>query len=201
MFTGLVEAIGRIRSMESCSAGLRLQIDAGELDLADVAIGDSVAVNGCCLTVVALGGGVLSMDISNETLACTTFAALSVDCRVNLERALRVSGRLGGHLLTGHIDGVAQVLERLGGDEAVELSFRVPGELARYICRKGSVAIDGISLTVNRVSGVEFSIQLIPHTLKATVAGSYEPGMRVNIEVDLIARYVESLLLASATHD
>ncbi len=177
------------------AGGARLQIDAGALALADLAIGESVAVNGCCLTVVASEPPLLAMDLSRESLACTTLGTLGVGTRVNLERALRASGRLGGHLLTGHIDGVAEVVGRVQEGTGVELSIRVPAPLCRYICRKGAVAIDGISLTVNRVAGTEFWVQLIPHTLATTIAGGYEQGVCVNLEVDLIARYLERLVV------
>ena len=191
MFTGIVEAVGRIKHLSPLEAGLRLSIAPGGLDLADMKTGDSVAVNGVCLTVVALAPGTLTVDVSQETLACT--CGLDEPGEVNLEKALRLDDRLGGHLVTGHVDGVGTVtrFERVG--ECHTLSVRAPTGLGRYIARKGSIVVHGVSLTVNEAVGDEFTVNLIPFTLEATTLKSLGPGAQVNLEVDLIARYVERL--------
>ena len=195
MFTGIVEAVGRVVSHERGREGVRIGVDAAALDLRDVAVGDSIAVAGCCLTVVDLAPPILHFDVSDETLGCTTGLALHTG--VNLERALRLSERLGGHLMSGHVDGVGEVVlfEPAGDAEAGHrrLEVRVPAPLARYIAAKGSVAVDGVSLTTNTVADARFTVNLIPHTLTVTTLGTLAPGDRVNIEVDLIARYVERL--------
>jgi riboflavin synthase len=191
MFTGIIEAVGSITAALPGGDGVRLAVDPGGLDMADVRIGDSIAVNGACLTVVALNAGTIEFDVSAETLACT--AGFAQGAAVNLEKALRFGDRLGGHLVSGHVDGVATVTH-IGqdGDNRL-LTLTVPSLLARYIARKGSVTVDGVSLTVNRVAGREFDVNLIPHTLAATSFGRLAEGARVNIEVDLLARYVERL--------
>ena len=192
MFTGIVQAVGRIARIEPLQQGSRLDVEAGGLDLADVAAGDSICVSGVCLTVVALTPAGFSADVSRETLNCTV--GLSAPGRVNLEKALRLADRLGGHLLTGHVDGVGDVVALEPAGESVTLRVRVPRELARYIARKGSVGVDGVSLTVNRVDGGQFDVNLIPHTLAVTTFARLSAGAPVNIEVDLIARYVERML-------
>jgi riboflavin synthase len=196
MFTGIVVAVGRIERVEPRPGGLRLAIDAGGLDLDDVAVGDSIAVNGCCLTVVARAGTRFEADVSEETLDCTVGLAAPGD--VNLEKSLRLADRLGGHLMTGHVDGVGEVVAFEPAGESYRLALRAPASLARYIARKGSIAVQGVSLTVNRVDGAEFEVNLIPHTLAATTLKALEPGARANLEVDLLARYVERMLAASA---
>jgi len=194
MFTGIVAAIGRIEQVKPRPKGLRLSVDAGALDMGDVAIGDSIAVNGCCLTVVTLAGRRFDVDVSQETIDCT--AGLGAPGEVNLEKSLRLADRLGGHLVSGHVDGVGEVLAFEPAGESHLLVVRAPAELAKYIARKGSVAIQGVSLTVNRVDGREFEINLIPHTLAVTTLKHLAPGARVNLEVDLLARYAERLLAA-----
>lgn len=196
MFTGIVAAIGRIDRVEPRSMGLRLSIDGGTLEMADVAIGDSIAVNGCCLTVVALTGNRFDVDVSQETADCTV--GLGAPGAVNLEKSLRLADRLGGHLVSGHVDGVGEVVAFEPVGDSRRLVVRAPAELAKYIARKGSVAVQGVSLTVNRVDGREFEINLIPHTLAATTLNHLEPGARVNLEVDLLARYAERLLAAGS---
>lgn len=191
MFTGIVEAVGRIKHVSPLEAGLRLSIAPGTLDLGDVRSGDSIAVNGVCLTVIALAPGTLTMDVSRETLDCT--CGLDAPAEVNLEKALRLSDRLGGHLVTGHVDGVGQVTRFERAGECCTLAVRTPGDLGKYIARKGSITVNGVSLTVNQVSGPEFCVNLIAHTLEATTLKSLQPGARVNLEVDLMARYVERL--------
>ena len=193
MFTGIVDSVGRIASVVSGSDGMRIVIEAATLDLGDVSIGDSMAVNGCCLTVVDIAGATMRFDVSAETLSCTN--GLDRPGRVNLEKSLRMGERLGGHLMTGHVDGVgavARFARATAGSNAL-LEVDVPDELAHLVARKGSIAVDGVSLTINAISGSRFSANLIPHTLEATTLGGLSPGARVNLEVDLIARYVERL--------
>jgi riboflavin synthase len=192
MFTGIVAGVGRIVTAEPRDKGLRLTIDAGAVGLADVGIGDSIAVNGCCLTVVALHGQSFAVDVSQETIDCT--AGLGGPGEVNLEKSLTLADRLGGHLVTGHVDGVGQVVRFEPVGESYLLRVRAPAPLARYIARKGSITVQGVSLTVNRVDGEELEINLIPHTLEVTTLKALAPGARVNLEVDLVARYVERLL-------
>jgi riboflavin synthase len=192
MFTGIVAAVGKITHLHSLEKGLRLTVEAPGLDLADVAIGDSIAHGGVCLTVIAKAGAGYHVDVSRETLNCTV--GLDAPGEVNLEKAMRLSDFIGGHLVSGHVDGVGEVVkfDRIG--ESHELVIRAPAELAKYIARKGSIAVDGVSLTTNRVSGAEFSINLIPHTVEVTTLKRCRPGVKVNLEVDLIARYVERML-------
>jgi riboflavin synthase len=194
MFTGIVEATGRVSRIIPAAKGFRVTIESRDLDLTDISIGDSIAVNGCCLTVVDLGDGAFAMDVSQESLDCT--ADLREGTAVNLEKALQLSDRLGGHLVTGHVDGVGTVTGFLAEGESRRLTVAAPAPLARFIARKGSVTINGVSLTVNEVSGATFGVNLIPHTLEATNLKDLAPGSRVNLEVDLIARYVERLLAA-----
>ncbi|MCL2657583.1 MAG: riboflavin synthase [Betaproteobacteria bacterium] len=191
MFSGIVAAIGRIVDTAPLGKGLRLTVDTGDWDISDIALGDSVAHNGVCLTVVGRDGQKLHYDVSAETLACTV--GLDAPGEVNLEKALRFSDRLGGHLVSGHVDGVGvvQKFERIG--ESHELVIRAPADLAGYIARKGSIAVDGVSLTVNSVNGQDFSINLIPHTVAMTTLKRLASGARVNLEIDLIARYVERM--------
>lgn len=192
MFSGIVAAIGRIDRVERRSGGVRLAIDAGKLALGDVAVGDSIAVSGVCLTVVERGKRGFSVDVSRETLRCTT--GLDRMDPVNLEKALRLSDRLGGHLVSGHVDGVGKVtlFEPKGASRL--LRVRAPRGLVRYIARKGSIAVNGVSLTVNAVRGAEFEVNLIPHTLAATTFKNLRVGGSVNLEADLLARYADRLL-------
>lgn len=192
MFTGIIESLGEIKQIATLEQGLRLSIAAGGLDLNEVRIGDSIAVNGVCLTVVAHGPGEFSVEVSRETLDCTQ--GLDSPGEVNLEKALRLSDRLGGHLVSGHVDGVGKVVKFEAAGECRLLTVRSPRTLAKYIAQKGSVTVNGVSLTVNRVEGEDFDINLIPHTLEMTNLKSLQPGDRVNLEVDLIARYVERML-------
>ena len=194
MFTGIVQAVGSIATAQPTSDGLKLTLDAGTLDRSDLGVGDSVAVSGCCLTIVAIDQTKLAFDVSAETLRCT--ARLDRPGPVNLEKAMRLSDRLGGHLMAGHVDGVGIVtrFERAASDgENVELEIEAPAELARFIASKGSIAVDGVSLTINAVAGRRFSVNLIPHTLAVTTLGSLVPGARLNLEVDMVARYVARL--------
>lgn len=196
MFTGIVAATGNIIHIAPLEKGVRLTVDAGALDLADVAIGDSISHNGVCLTVVAKAGNSFDVDVSQETLSCTV--GLDAAGEVNLEKAMRLSDRLGGHLVSGHVDGVGEVVKFEGVGESHELVIRAPAELAKYISRKGSITVNGVSLTTNNVSGAEFSINLIPHTVQVTTLKHLQPGRCVNLEVDLLARYVERMLGAAA---
>jgi riboflavin synthase len=197
MFTGIVATVGKIAAVAPKGDGLRLVVAPGGLDIADVAIGDSIAVNGCCLTVVAKSGATIGFDVSAETLACT--AGLDGASEVNLEKSLRLSDRLGGHLVAGHVDGVGTIvaLERVeevaSGAGSYRLVVDAPAALARFIAVKGSIAVHGISLTVNEVAGSRFHVNLIPHTLEVTTLRAAKPGTRVNLEVDLVARYVARL--------
>lgn len=199
MFTGIVASIGRVVASVPSADGRRIEVDAPSLDAVDMAVGESIAVNGCCLTVIALRDTTLRFDVSAETLCCTT--GLDRLGSVNLERAMRPSDRLGGHLVSGHIDGVGTVVRcersKVDGGGAL-LEVDVPSDIAHLVARKGSIAVDGVSLTVNEISGRCFAANLIPHTLDATTLGALAAGSRVNIEVDLIARYVERLLQSRA---
>lgn len=196
MFTGIIEAVGEIAALEPRGGDLRLRIRTGKLDLGDVKLGDSIAVSGVCLTAVALLGDGFWADVSAETLSRTVLGELRGGDRVNLEKALTPSTRLGGHLVSGHVDGIGAVLERREDARSWRFTLRAPPELARYIAEKGSICVDGVSLTVNRVRGADFELNIVPHTLAETTFGDYRPGRRVNLEVDLIARYLERLLLA-----
>jgi riboflavin synthase len=194
MFSGIIAAVGRITHLTAREAGFRLHVEAGSLGLDDVALGDSIACNGVCLTVVGKEGNQFMADVSPETLSCTV--GLDAPGEINLEKALRLADRLGGHLVSGHVDGVGDVLafDPVGDNRRLEIC--APGELARYIARKGSITINGTSLTTNEVAGEIFTINLIPHTLENTMLRNLQPGSRVNLEVDLIARYCERLLNA-----
>ncbi len=194
MFTGIVATVGRIEKLQRVGDAMRLRIHAGDLDLTDVALGDSIAVSGPCLTVVALEPGRFEVDVSSETLARTTLGQRGSGDSVNLEKALRLDERLGGHLVSGHVDGIGRVLLRDTLDDYVRFSIGVPAALARYLAFKGSVCVDGVSLTVNAAHQDSFEILTIPHTLERTTLNALGAGAEVNIEVDLIARYIERLL-------
>lgn len=195
MFTGIVAVTGKITHLEPLEQGVRLTIAAPGLDLGDVALGDSIAHSGVCLTVIAKKRNSYQVDVSRETLDCTV-GLDAIDGEVNLEKAMRLSDFIGGHLVSGHVDGVGEVqkFEKVG--ESHELVIKAPKHLAKYIARKGSITVDGVSLTTNKVKGRTFSINLIPHTVQVTTLKRLKPGARVNLEVDLIARYVERMLNA-----
>jgi len=191
MFAGIVSAVGTVRSVKPARGGIRLVVDSAGLGLKDVAIGDSIAVNGACLTVVARKGRSFQADVSRETLSCT--AGFAAGQRVNLEKALRAADRIGGHLVSGHVDGVGTVARAKAAGANRLLAVAVPEALAKYVARKGSIAVNGVSLTVNAVNGAEFEVNLIPHTLAASNLGELRKGDSVNLEVDMLARYVERL--------
>ena len=195
MFTGIIEAVGQIRSITPKGGDVRVEVATGKLDLSDVKLGDSIAVNGICLTAVALPGDGFAADVSRETLERTGFVNLKQGSQVNLEKALTPTTRLGGHLVSGHVDGVGEVISREDNARAIRFKLRAPKELARYIAMKGSITVDGVSLTVNAVDGAEFELTIVPHTLQETIMGEYRSGSLVNLEIDLIARYLERLLL------
>jgi len=194
MFTGIVQALGRIVAITPKGGDVELTIAAGASMLSGVSIGDSICVNGCCLTATRIEGETFAADVSRETLAVTTLRDWTVGTRVNLENALRVGQPLGGHYVSGHVDGIGTVVSVASDARSHRVQFEAPAELARYIARKGSICIDGVSLTVNEVEAQRFGVNLIPHTLEMTIAQDYRVGTRVNLEVDIIARYLERLL-------
>jgi riboflavin synthase len=193
MFTGIVQAVGQIAAMTPRSGDVELLIDTAQLPMEGVAIGDSIAVAGACLTVTRLDSHAFAADVSNETLACTTLGALTVGSKVNLEKALRAGDPLGGHYVTGHVDGVATVVALARDARSMRVSIQVPDRLARYVAAKGSATVEGTSLTVNEVDGCVFGVNLIPHTQEVTTLGELTVGQSVNFEVDIIARYVERM--------
>ena len=194
MFTGLVAGVGRLAAREARGGDARLRIDAGTLPFQQVQLGESISVNGCCLTVVAFDAHSFAVDASNETLALTTLGNLAIDAPVNLERAMLPTDRLGGHLVSGHVDGLATATQRWDDARVVRWRFEAPMALLRYVAHKGSVCVDGVSLTVNAVDDQGFEVALIPHTVEHTAFHALQVGNAVNIEVDLLARYVERLL-------
>lgn len=195
MFTGIIAAVGTITALQPRSGDVRLRITAGRLDLSDVQLGDSIAVSGVCLTAVELPGDGFWADASRETLECTILGGAAPGMKVNLEKALTPTTRLGGHLVSGHVDGIGTVTEWRPDGRSWRLRIQAPDALARYIAAKGSICVDGVSLTVNRVDGAAFELNIVPHTLAETTLADFKTGRRVNLEVDLIARYLERLLL------
>lgn len=194
MFTGIIQDVGTVRAVTPRGGDTEFVFAVDRLPLAGVRPGDSIAVNGVCLTATRVGADEFAADVSRETLAVTTLAELASGTRVNLEPALRAGDALGGHLVSGHVDGVAEVLAIEPDARSVRVTIGVPRQLARYIARKGSVAVDGVSLTVNGVDGEVFDVNLVPHTQSVTTLGAWAPGRRVNLEVDQVARYVERLI-------
>ena len=195
MFTGIIEALGRIESIDNTGGDARFWIHTGQLDMSDVKLGDSIAMNGVCLTAIELRTDAYCADVSGETLSKTSLKLLQAGSSVNLEKALTPSTRLGGHLVSGHVDGLGKVVDRFDDARSVRFVIEAPAELAKYIAMKGSITVDGVSLTVNKVDGAQFELNIVPHTLKETVMSAYQTGQEVNLEVDLIARYLERLLL------
>lgn len=194
MFTGIIEAIGTISTLNNLGDNFRLVVHTGKLDMSDVHLGDSIATSGVCLTVVEKGADYYAADVSAETIKYTGFANYKVGHKVNLEKAMRADSRFGGHIVSGHVDGVGSVEAINEHSNYVEIWVKAPAELAKYIAHKGSITVDGVSLTVNEVNGASFMLWLIPHTLQETVIGGYKPGTQINLEVDLVARYLERLL-------
>ena len=198
MFTGIVQAVGTIETVSPLEKGVRLVVHTADLGTADVKLGDSICIQGACMTVIAIDGARLSFDVSRESLDCTV--GLAAPGRVNLEKAMALGDRIGGHLVTGHVDGLGEVTAFAQAGESWRLEVRAPRDLARYLARKGSITVDGVSLTVNRVEdaadGTRFEVNLIPHTVAVTTLSRLAPGARVNLEVDLIARYTDRLATA-----
>lgn len=194
MFTGIIESVGSVRSMTERGGDARIQLDVGKLDMSDVAVGDSIAVHGVCLTVIEFDQESFLADVSNETLSKTVLGNISIGYRVNLEKALTLNTRLGGHLVSGHVDGLGRVVARQPEARSVQFRVQSPDELSRYIAAKGSITVNGISLTVNAVEGNVFDLNIVPHTLAETTLGEISVGDSVNLEVDLMARYLERLL-------
>jgi riboflavin synthase len=193
MFTGIVQAVGRISALQARQGDLELEISPGELNLAESKVGDSIAVSGVCLTIARFAQRAFVADVSRETLACTTLGDAVVGRAVNLELALRAGEPMGGHLVAGHIDGLGRLAARREDGRSWRLQFEIPAPLTRYVAPKGSICIDGVSLTVNEIEGARFGVNLIPHTLAVTTLGTLGTGDRVNVEVDLLARYLERL--------
>jgi riboflavin synthase len=201
MFTGIIQAVGEVAAMEPSGGDLRLRVRTGKLPLEDVALGDSICTSGVCLTVIELPGDGYWADVSVETLDFTTLGSLKVGSRVNLEKALTPDSRLGGHIVSGHVDGVGEVVSLAEDARSWRFVIRAPDGLAKYIAHKGSICVDGTSLTVNAVRGAEFDLNIIPQTMAETIFGDYRPGTRVNLEVDVIARYLERLVLGDRAAD
>lgn len=195
MFTGIIEAVGEIQKLQPSGDDIRLTVKVNGLNMTDVALGDSIATNGVCLTVVDFSAHHYSVDVSHETIKRSGFAHYGVGDKVNLEKAMQPTSRFGGHIVSGHVDGVGEVVAIKPIDRWLEVWIKAPDELAKYISEKGSITVDGVSLTVNEVDGARFMLTLIPHTLQETIIGAYKIGSKVNLEVDIIARYLERLLL------
>lgn len=196
MFTGIIQSVGKIETIDDTAGDKRFSIAIGELNISDIALGDSIAISGVCLTAVAFGDNIFSADVSRETLSVTTMGDLLVGDEVNLELALTPTTRLGGHMVSGHVDGVGEIVDRYQDGRSERINIAAPASLSRYIAAKGSICIDGVSLTVNEVSGDRFGVNIIPHTVEKTNLGRCKPGVRVNLEIDVIARYLERLLSA-----
>jgi len=201
MFTGIIQSVGEIAATEAKGNDARIRVLTHKLDLSDVQPGDSIAVNGVCLTAVELPGDGFWADVSGETLSVTTFKSLAVGTKANLEKAITPSTRLGGHLVSGHVDGIGKVVERYDDGRSVRFHIQTPNDMAKYIAEKGSVCVDGISLTVNAVKGAVFELNIVPHTLQETTMAQFKVGTEVNLEVDIIARYLERLILGDKAAD
>ena len=193
MFTGIIEAVGKIEARSQEKGEWRLKFFTGDLDLSDVKIGDSIAVSGCCLTVVEKHATAFLADVSNETMRCTSLGTLEIGSAVNLEKAMLATDRFGGHIVSGHVDGVGHVIKVENEGQSIKMTFKIPSNLSKYVAAKGSICVDGTSLTVNDANGDYFAVNLIPHTQDETVSGSYQIGDSVNLEVDIIARYLERM--------
>ncbi len=201
MFTGIIQAVGNIVAVEQRGVDARVRVESKGMDFSDVKLGDSISVSGVCLTIVELSSHGFAADISAETLSCTTVGDLKSGTAVNLEKALLPTTRLGGHLVSGHVDGVGIVRAHDEDGRSIRLRIEAPTELARYVATKGSICVDGVSLTVNSVDGAMFDLNIIPHTMAQTTLGEFQPGRRVNLEVDVLARYLERLLQGEGMAD
>ena len=199
MFTGIIEAIGKIAAVEKTGDDARIRVDSGKLNLTGINAGDSIAVSGVCLTATEHSAAGFTVDVSGETRSRTTLGNLDVGAEVNLEKALTLATLLGGHLVSGHVDGMGSVVSRREAGRSVQFRFRMPDALARYVAGKGSICVDGVSLTVNVVDGAEFEVNIVPHTLAETTLGNLRAGSLVNLEVDILARYLERLMLGERT--
>lgn len=195
MFTGIIESVGKIEAIEDKGGDARFWIHTGKMDMSDVQLGDSIAMNGVCLTAIELRDNAYCADVSGETLSLTSLKQLAAGSAVNLEKALTPQTRLGGHMVSGHVDGLGKVIDRYDDGRSVRFIIEAPKSLAKYIAVKGSITVDGISLTVNKIDGCQFELNIVPHTIQETIMGSYQPGTEVNLEVDLVARYLERLIL------
>ncbi|MDO6704611.1 riboflavin synthase [Photobacterium sp. 1_MG-2023] len=195
MFTGIIEAVGRIQALTAKGKDVSVTVESGKLDLSDVKLGDSIATNGVCLTVVALTGKGYVADVSVETLNRTAFRDYQPGQKVNLEKAMLPTTRFGGHIVSGHVDETGEIISRTLTGRAIEFWIKAPDHLAKYIAEKGSVTVDGISLTVNAIRGAEFKLTIVPHTASETTMDDFQPGRKVNLEVDVISRYLERLML------
>ena len=195
MFTGIIESVGQIESIEDKGGDARFWIQTGKMDMSDVQLGDSIAMNGVCLTAIELRDDAYCADVSGETLSLTSLKQLKAGSSVNLEKALTPQTRLGGHMVSGHVDGLGKVIDRYDDARSVRFVIESPKSLAKYIAVKGSITVDGISLTVNKLDGCQFELNIVPHTIQETIMGNYQPGTEVNLEVDLVARYLERLML------
>ena len=195
MFTGIIQAVGKLAAIEQKGGDAHVRVDTGQLDMSGVKIGDSIAVNGVCLTAVVISGPGFTADVSRETLSRTTLGDLRPGDAVNLEKALTLGTPLGGHLVSGHVDGMGMVVSRENEGRSVRFAFQAPDTLARYIAEKGSICVDGVSLTVNTVNGANFDVNIVPHTLAETTLDNLRTGSKVNLEVDLLARYLERIML------
>ena len=193
MFTGIIEAVGKIEARSQEKGEWRLKFFTGDLDLSDVKIGDSIAVSGCCLTVVEKHSTAFLADVSNETMRCTSLGTLEIGSAVNLEKAMLATDRFGGHIVSGHVDGVGHLIKVENEGQSIKMTFKIPSNLSKYVAAKGSICVDGTSLTVNEANDDYFAVNLIPHTQDETVSGSYQIGDSVNLEVDIIARYLERM--------
>ena len=193
MFTGIIEAVGKIEARSQEKGEWRLKFFTGDLDLSDVKIGDSIAVSGCCLTVVEKHATAFLADVSNETMRCTSLGTLEIGSAVNLEKAMLATDRFGGHIVSGHVDGVGHLIKVENEGQSIKMTFKIPSNLSKYVAAKGSICVDGTSLTVNEANDDYFTVNLIPHTQDETISGSYEIGDSVNLEVDIIARYLERM--------
>ncbi len=194
MFTGIIQTTGSISAIEQRDGDCRFVFDTGNMDLSDLTVGDSIAVNGACLTIIEKDNDSFTADLSKETLELTTFSILKIGSRINLEKAMLLSDRLNGHMVSGHVDGIGEIVKKDEDARSIRFTIEIPSTLSKYVSKKGSVTVDGVSLTINAVDGNSFTVNIIPHTLSETIFSEYDENTRVNIEVDLIARYLNQLI-------